>query len=651
MAAIFGALVCGSLAAADPSEQTQTLHFQAQRATLAVDGALMAQRIHTGIGELTVDAEMAQLDSSGKAVLIQATVTQPNGLVVRAARLTLITDPLVLELTHPELVFRGAVLKAAEASVKEEGIFLRSTQLSLCRWDPDSCVVSARAVVLHPGGDLDLYRPALSTQGHTFLALPFLRLRPASKPGFLPPHMAYDRLNGLVIGPAGALPLANDAVAQGFIAAATRGGPHWSYGMAGPTGQLSVRGLSDGRGPHPYLRAGASTSVYDLNLATQIDLPWDEVAQTRLGQPMEQARRNHRSSALASLPSGGSLMETQAAVFLSDSWAQPRPLAATRLWLAPSLAKASFIQPRLVAVIGATSQAPPHANLDGAFGSVEAGLGLAQLVGPVAFDVDIAGQSAATHRSSQSSSGASRSSLVASSRVSLPLQRAFNGQLRHVVTPFASTTGSLSLARGEPWLAPTGSLAGATLGLDTSLRFAGQTIAGATIGQKWQLDPRSSSRRFLRASGLLGPQQLRLHAGMVLDETADRLSMGTVGLSVQKSSILLRSRIAHYGRGSLEALHNPLEDLPGTLPGGHAALASTTGLTVAQQEVQAPLGPFVELTGRCSATFWPRPSIDFVSYGLKLGPRSRCFEVSIDAWHRPNSAVPDLGATLTVPML
>ncbi len=624
------------------------------------------------IGDIQIDASSMTLDLQNRLVdLREPTLHGYRGMDLSGSYAIVDLDGGAFELRVPELRPRGrreGLFATGKAALCQDGVCrLLEANATACPHEPAGYRIRADEILLHRSGDMDLERPVLEVDDRPVVGLPWLRLRPPGKAGFLPPRLGWDKDGGLIVGPAGYIPLGDSVSAQGHIALRTRQGLESRSELHTPDLRLTLDHLLDMPDNSVRLRGQTTTQLLGATLAGQVDIATDRFIIDSLAQdPLARAATHTASRGLLASEIGGLLVESYIELFqgfgrrgrIAADVLSPR--AAIELGL-PATPRARFFWPSFDVSFSrmgfwgtdhlpdaSTRLAPGHSRL-----GLSYGVDVPHRLGPLATALRAKG----THRAwllDGTNAPAPAIHLISSEAyVGLPLARSFD-TLHHRIEPFVRY-------RLTPWL--WGSTPEWVIDGQDRLR-PGQ---GVETGFSTQLDGRQtwplmridikerfdlpglgaeSGPAYLAATFHGGPRWLSMAVDVSWDHTQDLPSTAGVSLSSQPR----RGNRFHIGGRWIGPGRGPHRDQPFTEATGPTLTALWPAWIGNRAEIYEELE--IALTRRLGAFtgtrvgVWPRGALHALWYGLNLRSSCGCIAAGITASHRLDTAVPDVMATL-----
>ncbi len=624
------------------------------------------------IGDLQIDASSLTLDLRNRLVIFrEPTLLGYRGLDLSGSHALVDLDAGTLELREPELRprgRRGGMLATAQAARCQDGACrLLEASATACPHEPAGYRIRADEILFHQSGDMDLERPVLELSDQPMFALPWLRLRPPGKAGFLPPRLGWDKDGGLIVGPAGYIPLGDSVSAQGHIAVRTRQGLESRTELHTPDLSLSLDHLLDLPKNSIRLRGQTTTQLLGATLAGQVDVVTDRYIIDGLAQdPLERAVTHTVSRGLLAADFKGLLVESYIEL-LQEFDRRGRiaadilsPRATIELGL-PATPLASFFWPSFdlsFTRVGFEGTDPlPDASTGLATGHSRLGLSygvdVPHRLGPLATELRAKGIHRAWLLDGTETPPLAVHLISSEAYVGLPLARSFDA-LRHRIEPFIRYRltpwlwGSTPewVIDGQDRLRPGQGLeAGFTTQLDGRQPLP---IVRVDIKERFDLPGLGAKPgpAYLAASVHGGPRWLSIAVDGSWDHTQDLPSTAGVSLSSQPSQgnrFDIGGRWVGPGRG-------PHRDQPFTEATGPALTALWPAWIGNRVEVYEELE--IALTRHLGAStgtrigVWPKRALHALWYGLRLRSSCGCIAAGITASHRLDAAVPDVMATL-----
>jgi hypothetical protein len=656
-----------------PIASSEEVHIRADRVEFTPDSDLLAAsgNILLEVGELQVSASTLELvvdqDSAvlgGPLSLEARGITATGSLVI----LDLQTNKMILR--DPELAVgrhrRPVRVAAEEATCVAGSCRLRGVRASACPHRPVGYRIRAESVTIHPSGDIDLTRPVLELEKRPVAALPWLRIRPPRKPGFLAPRLGWDAAGGIVAGPSGWFPLGPSAHAEGHVAARTSQGLESRSRISTPSLDITLEHLLDA--PDNYFRArgkGAGRLIA-ASVALELDVvSGRQIIDDLAASPLDRAKTHTASLGLLSASLGDLVLES--GVGFVESFEQSGQIAgdvlAPRATISASLPSTPLLRyfwpsfstqmtrygfsstDRSAAATHTT--APAHTQFEMTYG-----LEVPARMGVVATTIRGAGRHQAWMADRRPSPGHATHLVSGDATASLPLARTYH-LVRHVIEPYGAYRISPWLeGSSPPWiLSDADSLRrgqGAELGMLTSMiDRGGMTVLTFDLKERFDLPGfrAEPGPAYIATSAIFGPSWLSLVIDGSWDH--DEIEPSTAGASLRSLSNRDRFEIGARWTGPGRGSHRDS-------PFGDAVGPWFPDLWPREQESQLEIleSAHVSITPRLGAFaglrlgVWPETLLHTLWYGIKLSPTCNCITTAISAAHRPESAIPDVMATL-----
>jgi hypothetical protein len=669
---------------------TLALEAQAESQPAANEIALSASRLSftpngeevEAEGDVRIDADGLELRASRAAVDLRSGAIRLDapfslkrgGLELRAASGSFSDGGRALRLVKPEILRLAPpppfALRGERLSCDGGTCSLLRGVGTACPHRPSGYALEADEIVFHPSGDIDLTRPVLRIGGAKVAALPWMRLRPPSEPGFLAPRLGYSQKAGLIAGPAGHVPLGSRAFADGYIAGRTADGFEDGTRLHAPGADLRIEHVfsaPDGNSGRARLAlgvplAGAALAV-DADAVTERRVLADTIF-----DPLERAVSRTESRLLFSLPVGSVLWES--------ALSADQPLAGARADGFPGFETRASIRGSLVALPSASHLWPaldlaldrrdassdavlydargayalPHTRL-----SAEPSLRAPFRLGPLSGRLSAASRHAVWLVDEESAVPPSRHDVGAAAELSLPLIGSLAG-LPHLVTPRVAYR-VLPFSRGDspPWAfdrldrAREGHAVEA--GMSTALDpFGASPIAELSLAQRVFLPGLGEGRAvYLFARAGAGAPWLRFSGEIAWDQREGAVSAAAAGLRTEDERGDAASIDARwYGRGDGPHLDGRWDDASSGWLGDGAWLgAPAQGLELAEA-ASAVVARIAVLSAGARVAVFPRPGLDALWYGVAFRSECGCAELGLKAAHRLDTPVPDVMLTFVL---
>ena len=655
--------------------ETVQVEAEAERLTLDSDRDLIEAKGNVVLtsGALSIQARSLTLDLKRGFIDLNAPlIRQYRGLWIEGRRMTLQPPSYNFEIDSPRIAMTRTYgssrvfVKGSKASCSEGRCVLLNAEGTACPHQPAGYHISAKQITVHPSGDIDLDRPVIYLGESPILAAPWLRIRPADKPGFLPPRVGWDRHGGLILGPGGYVPIGSNASAQGHFALRTSQGLETFSMLKTSDLELSIEHLFDAPENEARVRSHADPPLKGSNFVLDIDITTDRnVVDDLAKDPLERAVTHLSSRAMWSTIASGAVLESYVGLIqpLNDNepfnrFLTPRTSIALAL---PSVPLAYFFWPSIdlrltrieafetdLARDASTSVAPSHIRLE-----CSPKIDIPLTLGPFVVDSRIASR----HQEWIPDGAGQRTRVVhllaAEADLSLPLARDLLS-LWHTVTPYVRYRAVPWFHGSSPqWIVDDFDRLekghGIESGFFTEIHGRGDMrVVHLAVAERVELAGlgQETGPTYLAGSVGLGPPLARVVADGAWDHELRRPS--TAGVTVS-------SHIE--GHGSLEIEGRWIG--PGRGPHLDYVWNTSSGPWIAEpwpiqpkealeltERFTARIAPRVE--GRIGARIgvWPVQSLNALWYGVELSSKCRCFAAGIAASHRPSTSIPDVIATL-----
>ncbi|MCP4604291.1 MAG: LPS-assembly protein LptD [Proteobacteria bacterium] len=624
-------------------------------------------------GNLKITASLLILDiPNSVAEIYTPTVLGQGDLVLVSSHLLLNLESGALELDEPELNFPKegsplALAKAKSALCEGGSCRLLDAAATACPHKPHGYRIRAEEVFIHNSGDVDLRRPVLEIGETPVAALPWIRLRPAGSAGFLPPRLGWDAKGGLIIGPAGYVPLGKNVSLEGYSAVRTAEGFESSTRLRAPHLDLTLDHLFDRPDNSIRIRGRTANILTRASWAADIDITTDRrIIDGLATSPLERSVTHTVSRSLLSTKMNGVIIETYAELLQSfdrHGWIVDdalTPKASIELAL-PSTPIAGFFWPsldlkftRLGAVTtdlspdASSSLAPGHSRLELSYG-----LELPRRLGPLGAEIRAAGRHQAWLPDEAGEPGSTIHLASMDMYLSVPLARNFNTFkhrvepfVRYLITPWLEGStptwvvdGFDQLRRGQ----------GLEVGLTTSLGLGSLSPAGLLeIKERFDMPGFGAEpgAAYTAASGSVGPSWFTMRVDVSWDHTQKEPS--TAGLSIMSrhghtNSVEIGARWIGPGRGP--HMDQPFSSVSGPWLTTLWPTWVNTRMEIFE-ELKMALSQRMSAFAGARLGVWPNEALHALWYGLELHSSCGCLSAGISASHRLNTLVPDVMATL-----
>ncbi|MBW2277292.1 MAG: hypothetical protein JRF63_07360 [Deltaproteobacteria bacterium] len=656
------------------------MEIEAERLTLEPNGQQVRAEgaVRITAFELELRAGSALVDvATGQIVLGPPLLLVLSDATVSGSSLTISDEARRLDIDHPLILLplqggRELELSADWARCEKGTCSLGRAEGSGCHHQPPAYRVRAQHVTIHPSGDIDLSGASLFVDDLEVMALPWLRVRPPSAAGFLPPRVAWDANGGLILGPAGQIPLADDLVLSGHAAVRTSQGFETSSTAWTPAGDATIDQLFDAPDNHVRARFHLTPTLVGATLTIDGDIvDGRQIIDNLTFDPIERARTHTESAALFSA-SGADWFLTETRIELVQAFAPDGQL--TRRLQTPAIGVAAELLPvvqsgpiwpalavelerretglDVIAPDAAGGIAPAHTR-------VTATPSLAQVsrLGPIAGELTVASLHQLWLPDLEGGDKSSRHLVAASTELELPLI-GHPGGLRHVITPLARYRIVPWInGRGPDWIMDDLDRLrrghGVEAGIRTSLGTARSTnTIELTAFERVDLPgfQAESGPAYLQLSAAVGPRWLRLSSEGSWDHRQPLPSHALVVLSTTDDrGNRLETGGGWYGPGRGEHLDRGWDATNPWITGSWVretdkALELVEGATLAlTRRLRASAGALVGII--------PDAGLHALWYGLELGAPCGCLTAGIVASHRLGSWTPDVMATISLGQL
>ncbi|MDJ0763478.1 MAG: hypothetical protein QNJ97_10860 [Myxococcota bacterium] len=631
-------------------------------------------RTRLRIGSLTIDAAFVRLDLRDNiAVLNTPDIRGHDNATITAQRLILNFKDQTFHLDKPrfDVVAMGStpfIFEAASAVCDPDGCILFSTQGTLCAHRPSGYELQADRVVIHPSGDLDLYRPTLMMDNLAIARLPWIRLRPTGAAGFLAPRLAWGPTSGLILGPAGYIPMGQSSHLEGYFAGRIPHGYESESRLVTPHLDIALNHLYE-EGAHDW-RLCATAGVGGAHASLVADV--DAVTQKRIidaltFHPLDRILTHTSSRVRASAQHSAFLLESTAVfhrVFLptagpvgNAAWV---PTAAVGITL-PSSPLLPRIWPnvslwfdRLGPSVSSAVRDAQGNRLRGQNRlSLAYGMDIPGRIGPVAATVQMAGRHQIWLPEQAPVSSSVQHIASGAAYLSLPLSRRYTALL-HRISPYVRYRLT-PVCRGSPVITVVDDAD--VLRCGHGIEVGGATLLARLSGTaSLRVDVRDridlpgirgkGGPAYLAASATVNWGNATLSGDGAVDHRTGALSEGGVLVRLHPeagNALALGARWLGAGRG-------PHRDHP---------FAATTGPWIVGRwtpYLGEYLAGFADLTlsptRRIKAVaglrtgLWPTPALHALWYGFEISSACGCARIGIRAAHRFSQAIPDVMATL-----
>jgi len=670
-------LAAGAGAAAQESASVGELAIEASRLTISEDGDEVAAE-----GGVRLEAPGFELVGEGLVLDL------PDGTIRLSAPFTLTLPGMALEAESGELSREGSSLRLTRPKVIRnvpsppftvEGERLecdggRCTLIdgtgTACPHSPAGYRLAARRITLHPSGDVDLSSPTLILGGAKVAWLPWLRLRPPTKPGFLAPRLGYSRRAGFIAGPAGHLPLGDGVHLDGYVAGRTSQGLEDETRLLAPGLDLRVEHVLDAPDNRGRARLGLLAPLSHATIAADADLVTDrEIIDEMTFDPLERATSHTASRALVSMPSTAWLLESSLAAEqpfdagARDGWPALQTVAAvhgalvavpnlSRLWPAIDLdLERRDVSRGWILYDAAGAAAEPHTRLV-ARPSVTAPLRL----GPAPLDLRVGTLHGVWLVDDESGAAPSINAVGGAARLGLPLVGKLAGR-PHLIEPRVEY-------RAVPWIAgaaPPWAFDAADrprrahaveVAVETRIDpFAETPLLTAALTERVGLPGlgKGGAREYLYGTMRVELPPLELKGEIAWDQEMSTVSAAAAGVGTRDglgNGVFVEGRWYGEGDGPHTDGRWTAEDVVWTGDGWWLS-GPQNRLEIAARST-AVLARVVTLECGARVEFIPDPGLNALWYGIGLRAPCGCAAIALKAAHRLDTVAPDVMLTVSL---
>lgn len=646
-----------------PISVPQEVEVEAARITVLEDGTVSAEGlVSLRAGDRLVTARRALFSLEDRRFSLDAPRIFLLGHgAISAARADIMPDGCVL-LTA--LVFDLTLrLEAESGRCDAAGCRIETAWVSLCPdcFDEAELAVSATRVVIHPSKDVDLHEPTVYMGEKPLLSLPFMRIRPDGAPAFFPPMAGATPSAGFLFGVGGRVPLGRFRTAQGMVIARSKDGFQTETAVLTPHGRIDLAHLSrfparrhslafQGEGKIDLARAQLGMDLDGTTSPSALDELYRDPQKRVLG-----AR-----AGVATLRFPGSFhqLETSARFLQRLDGATGGPARAGALALVFSLPAQPIFESNVFVDARASlwrhfeNRLPDEGGWNRTVATVETEAFLPFHLGLVRGAAELAGTGSTSFLDRSQATGRMLSSRLGLN-LELPLVKRTSSASRRI-TPFARydlypLMWSSGASNPEPLLTPQPGRASVGTGLSW-LPTHGTTSWDARLAVVLESEHLSALPRPGYAHVRLaatGSDLFNATTQIAFDLRANKTSLIGTHLSITLDEQTVLEIDAGYMNDGLGPHTHP--DWTDRLP----ALGSFYPIRL-ELPRHAEISELLRfsLTRNWSAHFlirnqvWPRFSFLIVGYGLTWRPRCGCVVLSLDALHRPDTATPDIMASL-----
>ena len=663
------------------------LSFSLSKAAEGSDDHLLDVTAHN----VTLNSETKSVKLSGHVNLSigNLKLTCEDALALPSQGVVLISSPLTLTYRHLVLTGMGAHIntKLSQIEVESPSILLPSNSVAttlfakrlrcdrygcnlvdargtMCPHRPHGYEIMAENVRLHQSGDLDLYRPSIVVSGHRLLTLPWIRLRPQSKPGFLTPRLGYDRSAGFIFGPRGHIPLVGDYHLDGHIAARTLQGFETSTAINGEHLSLKLDHIFDAPQNTAHLSGYFSPPLKNVGLVLDLNYATDmSIVDALIFDPTKRAVTHLANRLLVSTYTTGFTIESQMTYL--------QPIRGTSVnVLTPTTSIGVTISPLLLnspiwAILNLGFDRRSLASVD--FSDLNGRLAPShsriiaspRLLVPVRLGFFSASIEASTLHELWLPDGVhQRRSLniaAAGATLSLPLRGAPFG-FRHILTPAVSyRIIPWKHGRSPDWTVD--SLDAASLGhgveLSVNNSFGGTALSpklNLSITERLDLGGfgRKTRAAYWHFKSSLGPTWLHMDVETSWDHEQRAPSYAGIALSSFDSKgagFMLGGN--WYGPGQGAHFDTGVKIVLKPWMTNYLDMEAVNLLELFNS-VSLALTRYMKISGGVKVGVHPDLRLHAIWYGVSLGSGCGCISLGLNASHRLDSAIPDVMAVINV---
>ena len=671
------ALAAGSRATAEERLLGGTLSLEASRLTISQDGT-----------EVTAEGEVRLMARGFELAGEQAVVSLPDGTIRLSAPFSLKLKEIALEAASGELSREGRSLHLtrprAIRNAPPPPLEIRGERLdcddglcvltrgsgTACPHRPAGYRLAARRITLYPSGDVDLTSPTLIVGDMKVAWMPWLRLRPPTKPGFLPPRIGYSRTAGFIAGPAGHLPLGDRAHLDGHVAGRTSQGFEDETHLIAPGVDLRVEHVLDAPDNYGRARLELATPLSGATTTVDADLVTDRrIVDEMTFDPLDRAITHTSSRALVSMPSTYTLLESAFAAdqplgsTAQDRWPALQTVVAVRgsllavpnpslLWPAVDVAlERRDVSRGAIFYDALGAPAESHTRLM-ARPSVTAPLHL----GPISLDLRAGSRHAVWLVDGETGAAPFSHAVGGSARLGLPLVGRLAGR-PHLVAPRVEYRAVPWISGSAPrWVFDAAERPRRAHAVEAALEtvldpFTETPLLRAELAERIDLPGLGTdgTREYLYGNLRLGAPWLELRGEIAWDQEISVISAAAAGVGTRDgrgNGIAVDAR--WYGPGV-----GPHTDGRWTM-GDVAWIGDDLWIVGPQERLEiapqgtAVLARVVTLEGGARVEIVPSPGLNALWYGVGVRSSCGCAEIALRAAHRLDAVAPDVVLTLTL---
>ena len=637
---------------------------QTERSQVFLRGEITLQA-----GSLKLSGQNVVLDiDQGRIEAAHPFVVNYHGYYLEGSKAQLDTKNEKLVINDPTLGLslgkKRLTLTALKLSCANEFCHLEKAVGTLCPHIPRGYSVSASRIVIQPSGDVDLFKPVLRIGEVPIFALPWIRIRPEDKPGFLAPKLGWSSPSGFILTLGGHIPISEDVFVQGTVSPRTSQGLSTTSTLHAKNTDLNIYHLSDL--PEHYLRTTltASPSLKKAKLNLDADVSTHRAVIDDLTfYPLSRAKDRRWSRALLTIKEANFITESSfayAQTFDRSGMAvhpDLLPVAHIFATFVPGTEKLPVWPSFGVELLRAEANrngldaigdfSPPHTRI-----SLVPSLTMPLQLGIFALQADLALHLVhwLEDRSTQSYT---QNRVLSSLYFALPILKD-SSSIKHLIEPFVMYRIT-PVSNGEKpmWVFDSTDLVqeGHGLEMGVSQKF-GRTLSNPAL--ELSVTERVSLNGFGNNSGFdfiavllkAGPRWLNTSLLGAYDHQIQRVShLSTLLASHDKRGTGFESGVGWINEGSFELL-NPLWRTSSE-SWQYLKWPLIVNETLELKEaLRVTITRSVKAYAETRIGVVPAPKLLVLSYGVSVQSHCGCIVVSLDASHRMNTSAPDMMLSL-----